>query len=475
MNKKIIGVSIATLFAATGAFAQSTGGSSVELYGILDAAVGNVQDSLSASPLFPATVNPLTATQSVATSGSPAITKPVTGLFNGGISPTRWGIRGSEDLGGGMKAIFNLDSYFNINSGSLSNAAGSLASNVKGSQTSVSAPSSVNGQLFNDQAWVGLSGSDIGTIAFGRQVTVMGDILKDYDAVQDAQLFSPLGFSGQFAGGGATENKRLDNSVKYTNKFNGFNLGLIAKFGGIAGNSSAGSAYGAQFGYEADGLGIQAAYESATDTLHGANSSTAGDVNVTNFNTVAYMLAAKYAFGDAKITGGYETFTLKKPTDTITSLGLTSYYGYAIGNVPAVTATATCAVGNSADYCPADQTTDVLWLGGDYNFTPAFNLAVGFYDINPKASADFTKLSSTGGVNKVDTTPGVGGAKPTGGQSTQASGNIYEYSLLADYHFSKRTDAYAGVMYSQYKGDNYSSLLYNTSNTIFAIGLRTKF
>lgn len=437
MNKKIIGASVAMLFAASGAYAQSTNGSSVELYGVIDAAIGNVEYSLAADPNFPATVNPVSPTGTT-------VDQSTTGMFNGGITPSRWGIRGTEDLGAGLKAIFNLDSYFNVNSGAISNAAASLANNRNTISGTVSAPSSLNGQLFNDQAWVGLSDGAMGTLTFGRQWSVMGEILRNYDAVQDAQLFSPLGFSGTYAGGGMTELKRQDNSIKYANKIGDFNIMLMAKLGGQAGNSSAGSAYGAGVGYEANGFGIQAAYQAATDVLHGTNSPTAGDVNVSNYDTTAYMIAAKYAFGDAKVTGGYESYKLKQPSDGLQALGTTTYYGYAIGNVPTV---GVCAATNTADFCLADQTTDVIWIGGDYNFTPAFNLALGFYDLNPKQSDD----------------------------SAQLDGNIYEYSILADYHFSKRTDAYFGVMYSQYKGDQYPSSVYNTNNYIYAIGMRTKF
>ena len=433
MNKKLIGLSIAMLFAANGAYAQSMNGSSVELYGVLDLAVGNVTNSLSADSYFPAVVNPYSATKSTVGHG-------VTGMFNGGITPSRWGIRGTEDLGGGLKAIFNLDSYIDAQSGSLSNAAASLANNSP-TKSTVSAASSVNGQLFNDQAWVGLSDATLGKITFGRQWGLLGDIIRDYDAVQDAQLFSPLGFSGAFAGGGLTENKRQDSSIKYNGKYADFNFGVMAKLGGIAGNSSAGSIYGISGGYEANGLGVQAAYQSSKDSLSGTNGATANSITPTNQNTESFVIAAKYAFGDAKITGGFEEFKIEKPSDSLYALGTNNYYGYSIGTVAN---TGLCATGDVADYCGASKKTDTIWVGADYNFTPAFNLAAGVYDIDAKA---------TTGVK---------------------SSNIYEYSLLADYHFSKRTDVYGGVMYSQYKGDAFS-VGYNTNNTILAFGLRTKF
>ncbi|PRC93658.1 porin [Solimicrobium silvestre] len=461
MNKKIIGLSIAMLFAANGAYAQSSNGSSVELYGVLDAAIGTVNHSLSGDANFPGTVNPISATKIPQTSATgvvtPGVNNSTSGMFNGGISDSRWGIRGSEDLGGGLKAIFTLESGFNLPTGNINNAAASLANNRNGTTGTVSAPSSLNGQLFNRQAFVGLSDAAWGTITLGRNYAPIYDMAVAYDPVQNAQLFSPLGFSGTYGGGGGvTENTRQDNSIKYKNTIGDFRIGAMYKVGGVAGESSAESGYAFFGGYSAAGFSIDAAYQAYTDALKETNSATANDINVTNYDTTSYFVAAKYAFGDATVRAGYESFTLKAPSNGLAALGATTINGYAIGNIPT-------AAANTADFNAANQTTDILFAGGDYNFTSAFNLAVGFYDIQSKSSSDFTGLSATGAPNKVN------------GFATQPSGNIYEYSLLADYHFTKRTDVYAGVLYSQYKGDAYSSLIYNTSNYIYAVGLRTKF
>src|ERR1700758_1955464 len=101
------------MLAANGAMAQ-TAGTSVELYGVLDVAVGHIANSFSADSNFPASVNPVSATSTKVTTG-------VTGMFNGGIQDSRWGIRGTEDLGGGMKAFFVLESGIDINSGAVNN------------------------------------------------------------------------------------------------------------------------------------------------------------------------------------------------------------------------------------------------------------------------------------------------------------------------------------------------------------------
>ncbi len=430
MNKKIIGVSIAMLFAANGAFAQSSNGSSVELYGVLDVAVGTVNHSLSGDSNFPATVNPVTPTSTL-------VNNSTSGMFNGGISDSRWGIRGTEDLGGGLKAIFVLESGINLPSGSLNNAAASLANNRNATSGTVSVNSSLNGQLFNRTANVGLTDATMGTLTVGKNYVPMYDIVVAYDPVQAAQLFSPLGFSGGYGGGnGVSESLRQDNSLKYKNKIGDFNFGALYKLGGVSGSSSAQSAYSLNLGYEANGLGIQTAYQAYTDAMKEGNSAIQGDVKVTNYNTTGYMIAAKYTMGDATVRGGYEGYTLKAPSNTLASMGITSLNGFALD--PA-----------SSNFATNNQTTNILWVGGDYNFSPAFNLAAGYYDIAAKATGDLK----------------------------QHDGNIDILSMLADYHFTKRTDVYAGVMFSKVKGAQYTLPVVsdNSSNYIYAVGLRTKF
>ena len=310
MNKKLIGLGgLGMLFAASGAFAQTASGTSIEIYGVLDIAAGTVQHSLSTDSQFPATVNPVSVTPT-------SIGNSVSGMFNGGISDSRWGLRGTEDLGGGMKAFFVLEQGFNAPTGSVNNGAGALAANSP-TKATVSANTSLDGQMFNRQSNVGLSDATLGSIAFGRNYAPIYDIVVAYDPVQAAQLFSPLGFSGGYGGGGGvSEDLRVDNSVKYKNKVGAVNFGGFYKFGGVSGSTSAESGYGFNLGYEDGPFGIQAAYEQFTDGLKTSNSTVAGQINVTNYNTDAYFIAAKYQFGDATVRGGYESFKLKAPSDT---------------------------------------------------------------------------------------------------------------------------------------------------------------
>ncbi len=123
-------------------------------------------------------------------------TDTVTGMKSGGQSGSRWGLRGHEDLGNGLRANFQLESGFNLNNGAQGN----------------------NGRLFGRAAWGGLSGN-FGDVRFGRQQTV---------AVSFFGSVSPFGtgWSDAALGNGgfrASATPRFDNSVTYFSpKFSGF-------------------------------------------------------------------------------------------------------------------------------------------------------------------------------------------------------------------------------------------------------------
>ena len=137
MNKTLIVAAAAASF-ATVAHAQS----SVTLYGVLDAGI--------------------TYQSNVRTASGQGKSRFSMGS---GIDQSRFGLRGSEDLGGGLKAIFTLESGFNIGNGKFANG---------------------NGGMFNRQAFVGLS-SQYGTVTLGKQ----------YDATQD--YLAPLTATGRGA------------------------------------------------------------------------------------------------------------------------------------------------------------------------------------------------------------------------------------------------------------------------------------
>lgn len=157
MQKKWI--SIASLVAAIplGAFAQS---SSVTLYGIVDTAVA-IED----------TGEPGRASRTV--------------LNSGNQSSSRFGFRGSEDLGGGLKAVFNLESGFALDSG-LSDSA-----------------------FFGRRSVVGLEGS-LGSLYMGREYSPIAAVAAASDIL--GQGFFGTNLSA-FAGGRLS--RRVSNAVTY--------------------------------------------------------------------------------------------------------------------------------------------------------------------------------------------------------------------------------------------------------------------
>ena len=139
---------------ATGANAQS----SVTLWGIADSWVGVTDNKVGGTPPGRTTV-----------------------VESGGAQASRWGLRGTEDLGGGLKANFALEQGFNLDNGAVTRV-------------------SLSEQGFNRAAWVGLSG-EFGEVRLGRMLTA-------FDALRGStnQLYDSSGFAstGQVWGAGTT-------------------------------------------------------------------------------------------------------------------------------------------------------------------------------------------------------------------------------------------------------------------------------
>ncbi len=409
----------------------------VSLYGVLDAAVASQNKSLSIAPSLPNQIYPYQATLNSGVKGS---TNSVTGLINGGLSDSRFGIKGEVNIDKEVKAIFNLESGFDVTSGQLNNAAASLAANPTTGYTTVNADSSVNGQIFNRAAWIGLSDSTMGALTLGKQNNPMKDVFAAYDPVK-SDTFSPFGESGAVGGGGGiSEEARMEESVKYENTINGVKLAAAYQFGNGSGNTSNSSqgttGYALRLGYENDTFGVQAVYNSFKDALKATNSATLGDIALKSYDTDAYLLTGKYKVTpDATLAAGYEHFTLKAPSDAVT---VSSMWGYTVSGV-----TQGFAVGSGNS-----QSTNIYFLGGDYNFTPKLNLSVGYYD---------TKN------NDASNAPGT------------SNSSVETYSAVLDYKMFKMVDVYAALTTNNFGGAAYPSATYNTSVTAYAVGARLKF
>jgi predicted porin len=127
-----------------------------------------------------------------------------------GTIPSRWGIRGREDLGGGYAAIFTLEDGFNVGNGAVNQG----------------------GRLFGRQAFVGID-SPYGQFTFGRQYTMTNPVGSD------ANIMGPAMYAVASTDS-YLPNARTDNTIAYKGKFEGLTFGATYSFARDSG-SSAGS------------------------------------------------------------------------------------------------------------------------------------------------------------------------------------------------------------------------------------------
>ena len=436
------------MLAQTPGLTAAKGDTEVTVYGILDVGVGTVAHSFGFDPNFPVGVNP----QAIKFADTSA-----TGMFNGGISQTRWGIKGSTGLTDGWKAVFTLEGAINVPSGAVSNGALGLSQNYASSATvassGTSADTAINGQLFSRGAYFGISSDTYGTLTAGRHMSFMLETIPGYDALQGAQIFTPIGFSGSYGGGGATDSSRVDNALRYKLKVGDVNVALMHKFGGATGSSTARSANEFQLGYEHGPFGIQFLYQTYKDATSvgnpaGTAAAPLGTIAVTYYDTTSYMAIAKYKVGDLAIKGGYQKQKFTNPSDPAIDLNTTTLYGYVASSVSVTPYNVTV---NGA-VISAEKDLDVMWLGLAYDVTKAFSVAVGYYDIKQN---DWSY-----------------GTQPTGG--TKVAGTSKFVSALLDYRFTKAFDVYLGYMKNTV-ADSLAFGYTNDNNAVLGLGARLVF
>src|SRR5690606_28663670 len=248
MKLKALALGVALAFPMMASAQSST---SVTLYGIVDTGIEYVNNI--------AEYDPLTGDR-VGDSSSAHFTNLTQSV------PSRWGLRGTEDLGNGLKAVFTLESGFNAGTGT----------------------SGQGGRLFGRQAFVGLSG-DWGQVAFGRQYNML------MRSMLGADFLGPNAY-GLGSLDNYIPNARMDNAITYMGNFSGFKFGAAYARGrdgsgdssvpGGAGpansdcgvdyhDQSACGAYSAYVGYDAANWGVAGGY----DVIRGSGDDTTGPTN----------------------------------------------------------------------------------------------------------------------------------------------------------------------------------------------------
>ncbi|TAM01821.1 MAG: porin [Paraburkholderia sp.] len=251
-QRRIAGLAAATTLVTVtqaSAFAQS----SVTLYGIVDNGLG-YQSS---------------ATKLGSTSGGRSAVKMITGVWAG----NRFGLKGVEELGGGTKAIFQLEEGFNANSGAM--------------QT--------NNLMFSRQAFVGVTNDTYGTFTAGRQYASYYQLLSAYSPTNWL-----TGFYGAHPGDidGLDTIYRANNTLLYVSpKLYGFKFSGSYSLAGVPGSVNQGSTWAAAVQYAQGPVGIAVGFSRINNSTVGGGA----------FGAESTTSNAGAQAGVSAVNNGYQT------------------------------------------------------------------------------------------------------------------------------------------------------------------------
>lgn len=263
MKKTLL--AIAALAVTSGAFAQS----SVTMYGVVDASIENVKGD-----------------------------KGVTRVSSDNFLSSRLGFKGSEDLGGGLRANFNLETNVKTDTGAQGNTA----------------------RFFDRAAWVGLQGG-FGELRLGRIDSSIGALAGD-TKILGAQAYDDFKIAKTRAG---DSYRRLDNAITYV--LPTFLPGLSAQlqYSTAVGTSAvtgtelsgvdAGKAYGLNVKYLAGPFSAGLGYLSSKDETGLITGNTGNKANAT-------LVYAAYDFGVVKLTGYFDTESQVTGADRLSLAGI---------------------------------------------------------------------------------------------------------------------------------------------------------
>ncbi|CAE6785222.1 Outer membrane porin protein [Paraburkholderia nemoris] len=332
-------VALSTLsLALLGVTGMAHAQSSVTLYGLIDESIQYVHNT--------------TATPGGAN-------KNLVAMYAGNLQGDRFGLKGTEDLGGGLKAIFQLENGFDVNTGKLGQG----------------------NRMFGRQAYVGLTGDQWGMVTLGRQYDPVVDLVQG--------LTADNYFGSTFTTPGDVDNNdnssRTNSAVKYTSPvWGGFQFEGMYALGGVAGSTGSGQTWSAAATYATGPFSVAAGYfraDNSNATATRTSWSTTATSDATFDSQVNSAYAGAKSIGIASVAAQYVTgpFTVNlrysnaqyKP-DANSGFGSTEkfnvggvYFGYQ--------ATPAMLVGVGYIYTKGTGDTSATYnqvsLGGDYNLS----------------------------------------------------------------------------------------------------------
>jgi predicted porin len=432
-----------------------------------------------------------------------------------GLSQSVVGVKMSQPLANGWSLVGTWEWGFNPFYGYPADAQLSqVQNNGKAlTQQNANADSGRTGQWDNSQAFIGVSNPTYGTLTVGRVNSLSLDAINSYDLMSGSYAFSPLGYSGSFAGFGDTEDSRANTAVKYRLNYQNYRAAGMVQWGGYDQGNGATSYYQGQLGGDfhlfgntplagtlsVDGIGSYSAdvVNVATFTgscaivksgpLVGQTACSSGipafynntDVMATLSNNTGLMFGAKYQVQALTLSGGYVWLRQADPSNDYLN-GFTTIGGW---SVPATIPSAAIPKGLPAAETAALKTqwtsyttyaipriAPYFWFGAKYAITPQLDVAGDFYYLQQSdynagtcAPANSTFVQPTGNSFTV-----------TRMNSGKCAGATDFISFLVDYRPVKRMDLYAGVMISNVYGGLANG--YQVTQTVNpTAGIRIKF
>ncbi|WP_454872563.1 porin [Paraburkholderia xenovorans] len=312
-------------------------------------------------------------------------------MTSGNMNGARWGLMGTEDLGSGLKALFQLEAGYSVTNGTIGQ----------------------NGTEFGRQAYVGLS-NQYGTVTLGRQYSNVSMKVGPFQASNWA-----AGGAAYGAHVGDIDNLdsswRINNAIKYQSvNYRGVTFGGLYSFGGKAGNFTQNNIYDLDVTYATGPFSAAVAYMYAKNpnfSLYGnrANDSTTG-VNITSPAVAGYASA-----GSQQIVTAGAAYQLGAAT-----------LGMVYSNVKFGSLGATSVAGMSAKTGAyrGSATFNIAEVSIKYNVTPALLLGAAY---------DYTRDSGT---------------------ASDSGAHYNQYDLGALYSLSKRTTLYLVGLYQTASGTN---------------------
>ena len=326
MKKQLIAAAVLSTFAGVAA-AQST----VTLYGVADVGISSSKAANNATRL--------------------------TEMSAGNQSGNRWGLRGTEDLGGGLKANFQFESGFSLDTGM----------------------SAQGGRLFGRQAWVGVEGG-MGQVRFGRQDLESATVLIGFDPF--AQGFTYASGTSVILSNGP----RVDNGITLrTANMGGFTAGLQYSFQAdgaeVAGSSNNATVTSLALRYGAGPFAAALTYDQVNNPAVGAD------------NQKHTTLGATYNFGPAQVFGMYARQRDVFAT-AVTASALPNYNeagdsnAYTLGVAVPMGATRLMAqYARFDDKDAGNQDFRVISVGATYDLSKRTNLYVTYADASASGAA----------------------------------------------------------------------------------------